>query len=60
MKIQSHTILDMEAIYFHFQHLENKKKKTGESDIFKHLHFACVFMPMNEPEKMKFLIGFVS
>ena len=33
MKIQSHTILDMEAIYFHFQHLENKKKKTGKSNL---------------------------
>ena len=58
MKIQSHTILDMEAIYFHFQHLENKKKKTGESEFLEST--MCVYFRTNESEKMKFQIGFVS
>ena len=52
MKIQSHTILDMEAIYFHFQHLKNKKKKTGKSNLKSTNRtkrvFSCQWIRENE------------
>ena len=63
MKIQSHTILDMEAIYFHFQHLEqNKKMKTGKSNLKSTNRtkrvFSCQWISENEIPNW-FRLGFL-